>query len=152
VNQRRAEFIQAQLKENLGIDLRLDPLERQAFTQTVNKREFHMAFFGWVADYLDPDNWLPGNWDCSGGNNKTGYCNQEFDNLIKRALGELEDSRRLQLWQQAERLLVQDMPALFLYHPESAYLVKPHVQGLRSTPQDALVGERYYNEVWIKKM
>jgi oligopeptide transport system substrate-binding protein len=152
VTQQQAQFIQAQLKENLGVDLKLEPMEPKSFTQAVNKKEFQMAFFGWHADYLDPDNWLPELYGCNAGNNKKNYCNPELDNLMKRAVGELDDNRRLQLWQQAERMMVQDMPAVFLYYREAMFLVKPHVQGLRPSPLDATVpGGRFLNEVWIKK-
>lgn len=151
-NPQVAEFVQAQLKQHLGIDLRLEPMEPRAFSELVNRKEHSWAWFGWHADYPDPENWLPDIWGCNGGNNKTNYCNPQFDALMRQAVAELDDARRLQLWQQAERILVQDQPSVFLFYREVMYLVKPHVQGLRPNILDSRIpGGRFLHEVWIKR-
>ncbi len=54
-----AQFIQGQLKDNLGINLTLEPMESKAFSAMVNAEQHTWAWFGWGADYPDPDNWLP---------------------------------------------------------------------------------------------
>jgi len=58
-NRTIAQFLQGQMKDNLGINLTLDPMESKAFQQFVNQEKFSWAWFGWGADYPDPDNWLP---------------------------------------------------------------------------------------------
>ena len=55
----RAQFLQGQMKDNLGINIILDPEESKTFTTNVNSGKFMWACFGWGADYPDPDDWLP---------------------------------------------------------------------------------------------
>ena len=152
-NPLRAQFLQAQLKDNLGIDIILEPMESAAFSRFVNSNQHHIAFVGWTADYPDPDNWLPETFGTGGGNNHTQYSSPQVDEIMRRALSEPDDSRRLQLWSQAQELVVNDTPMIFLTHSEHFLLYKPYVKGLRLTGMDgsSLPGRQFMNEVWIAK-
>jgi len=47
-----------------------------------------VAYFGWGADYPDPDDWLPALFGTGAGNNHTLYSNPAFDALAATALKE----------------------------------------------------------------
>src|SRR6185369_9552032 len=49
-NQTRAEFIQAQLKQNLGIDIQLDSMESKAYQAAYKDKDYDLAWGGWGAD------------------------------------------------------------------------------------------------------
>ena len=77
-------------------------------------------------DFLDPYNmlsvWL------SGGRHS--WANEEFDQLVKDAASFTGDpAERTQMFQDAERILVEDVPAVFIYHGTPVQLVKPWVKG-----------------------
>src|SRR5207237_2728700 len=78
-NQARAEFIQAQLKQNLGINIVLDSMESKAYQAAFKDKDFDLAFGGWGADYPDPQDWMASLIGCKASNNKFNYCNQQFD-------------------------------------------------------------------------
>jgi len=84
-NRTIAQWLQGQLKDNLGIQLTLEPMESKAFQQLVNSENFNWAWFGWSADYPDPDNWLPELFGTGAGNNHTGYSNPDFDALVEKS-------------------------------------------------------------------
>ena len=82
-------------------------------------------------DYLDPSNML-GVW-VSGGRHS--WDNPAFDAKVGEAAaftGAVDD--RLALFQEAERLLVDDVPGVFVYHETPAQLVKPWVRGAALEP------------------
>src|SRR5260370_31241400 len=49
-NQARVEFIQAQLKQNLGINVVLDPMEQKAYQAAYKQKDYDIAWGGWGAD------------------------------------------------------------------------------------------------------
>lgn len=148
-----AEFLQAQMKENLGIDLTLEPMEPKSFTQLVEQRE-HTWYLGWwFADYPDPDDWLPELFGTDASQNNTGYSNPEFDALAKQAKSELDNTKRLQLWAEAHKMVMADVPMVPVFYQEQLFLVKPTVKGLETIPMDAEIpGEMLlFREVYLTK-
>ncbi|MBI4232927.1 MAG: peptide ABC transporter substrate-binding protein [Chloroflexi bacterium] len=147
-----AQFVQGQFKQNLGIDIKLEPLESKAFQQLVKQNDFHMAYLGWGADYPDPDNWLPELWGTGTGNNHTNYSNPDFDKLAEQAKKELDSTKRLQLWAQAQKMVVDDAPVIFFFNRERFWLKKPNVAGLKVTGMDASIpGDWFLDEVYITR-
>jgi oligopeptide transport system substrate-binding protein len=148
----RAQFLQGQLKENLGVEIALEPMEPSSFSRLVNANQHQFALFGWGADYPDPDNWLPEIFGTGAGNNHTQYANPTLDELMRRAAQEPDERRRLELWGQAQEIVVRDAPLIFLVHDEAFVLIKPYVQGVKLAPLDgSLPGRESLREVWIAR-
>ncbi|MBI2859757.1 MAG: peptide ABC transporter substrate-binding protein, partial [Chloroflexi bacterium] len=151
-NKTIAEFLQGQMKSNLGIDITLEALDGRAFGQLMGSRKFSWAAFLWNADYPDPDNWLPDLFGTGAGNNLGGYSNAAFDSLAKQARSELDNPKRLQLLAQAHKIVVDDAPVAFMYYRERIVLVKPSVKGLTTTGMDAgIAGDQFFDLVSISK-
>lgn len=145
-----AQFIQNQVKVNLGIDVSIEPMERKAFSQAVNAEQYTWAWYGWGADYPDPDNWLPELFGTGAGNNHTGYSNPAFDALCDQAANELDNTKRLALWAEAQKMVVDDAPVLFMQYRERFRLVKPNVKGLKYTGMDGdSPGDMFFAETYI---
>ncbi len=152
VNPTIAQFIQNQMKVNLGINVSLEPMERKAFTELVNAEQHTWAWFGWGSDYPDPDNWLPELFGTDAGNNHTNYSSAAFDDISKRAKNELDNTKRLQLWAEAHKMIVDDAPVLFMQYRERFLLVKPSVKGLKYTGMDGdVAGDMFFAEVSLSK-
>jgi oligopeptide transport system substrate-binding protein len=144
-----AEFIQAQMKDNLGITITLEPMEPKAFSAMVNSEQHTWAWFGWGADYPDPDNWLPEIYGTGGGVNHTLYSSSEFDKISDEAMGELDNTKRLKLWADAHKIVVDDAPIAFMNYRERFVLVKPGVKSLKTTGMDgSIAGDMFFNEVF----
>ncbi|MCL4459999.1 MAG: peptide ABC transporter substrate-binding protein [Chloroflexi bacterium] len=148
-----AEFAQAQFKDNLGVEVKLEPLEPAEFSKRINAMNYQMGFYGWGADYPDPDNWLPELFGTDAGNNHTGYSNPKLDELMKKAITEPDEKKRLQMWAEAQKMVVDDAPVIFFFYDERFIVVKPYVKGLTLTGMDttALPGNRYMNQVYLLK-
>jgi oligopeptide transport system substrate-binding protein len=128
------EALIAMWEENLGVTVEVDQEEFGLFLRDLDEGNFQMFDLGWIADYVDPQNFLDIKFHSASANNETGYSNDEFDELIEEARTEQDEEARLALYQQAEEILVQDAPWLPLYHGKSNALVKPYVQDYLIAP------------------
>jgi oligopeptide transport system substrate-binding protein len=154
-NQSRAEFIQAQLKQNLGIDIVLDSMEAKAFQAAYKAKDFDLAWEGWGADYPDPQDWMTGLFGCNASNNKYNYCNQQFDQMAAKGDTSTDQNGRLQAYAQSQQILVTDLPVAPLYYRGRLVLVKPWVHGggdngsMVITPIDSYPGITFLNQVFV---
>jgi oligopeptide transport system substrate-binding protein len=138
-NQARHEWLAANYKETLGVDLGLDPVEPTTYTALQKDPDTFplLSRGGWCADYPDPQNWLSVYWrsDTTFAS-RPGYANAEFDALVNEADQTVDPVKRADLYAQAQQLLLADIPAAFGYNSLQHFLVKPWVSGYMTTPQD----------------
>jgi len=147
-----AQLLQQQLHDNLGIGLTLEPMESAAFSKMVNSEGETWAFFGWGADYPDPDNWLPELFGTDAGNNHTTYSNPDFDTLATKAKQELDNTKRLQEWDQAQTMVMADAPIMTVFYRERFVLVKPYIKGFTPAGMDGqIAGDEFFENITIEK-
>ncbi len=141
-NERVATFLQQQWKENLGVDVVLEPLELATFSKNLDTTyltpeeglQFYLSI--WGADYPDPQNFVSQQLRSDSPNNNGHWENAQFDELAKQAdtfLGSAEE--RLQLYNQAEQIAVDEVGWLPLYVPQFSVLIRPEVAGYSLTGQ-----------------
>jgi peptide/nickel transport system substrate-binding protein/oligopeptide transport system substrate-binding protein len=125
----------AMLKENLNIDVELlqkPPAEYMA-ALTAKPTEILLGWVRYGMDFLDPFNML-GVW-LSGG--RYSWVNADYDTKVKAAAEFLGDpEERIRMFQEAERVLVEDVPAVFVYHGRYPQLIKPWVKGSFTEPDE----------------
>jgi oligopeptide transport system substrate-binding protein len=145
-----AQFLQNQLKTNLGITINLNPEESNTFESDVGSSNFQLVWEGWGADYPDPDDWLLSEFMTGGSINTTQYSDPAFDAVAKKAETELNNTTRLSDWDQAQKILIDDAPIIPIFYTERFDLVKPWVKGLTTSGMDEqLPGDRFYTLVSI---
>jgi oligopeptide transport system substrate-binding protein len=137
-NRQRHEWIAAQYKEILGVDLALDPVEPTTYTAIQKDPDTYplLSRGGWCADYPDPQNWLSVYWRTGTFADRWGYSNPEFDALVNEADTSTDPAARADLYAQAQQVLLNDIPGAFGNNSLNHYLVKPWVSGYLTTPQD----------------
>jgi oligopeptide transport system substrate-binding protein len=138
-NRARSEWIVANYKTNLDVDILLDPVDTTTFTAlTKDPATFPLlARQGWCADYPHQQNWLSVYWkSTSDFASDQGYSNPEFDALIDQADATIDPVEAAALYEQAQDLLLADIPSVFGYNTSHTFLVKPWVTGFITTPQD----------------
>src|SRR5260221_1693949 len=150
-NQARAEFIQAQLKQNLGVDIVLDSMESKAYQAAYKAKDYDLAWTGWGADYPDPQNFMTRLFGCNASNNKYNYCNKEIDAAAGKGDTGTDLAQRLQAYAQAQGILVSDTPVAPLYYRGRMVLVKPWVQNMVITPKDDYPGMSFLNALSVAK-
>lgn len=107
LNEQIAVEIQAMWKNELGIYIELRNQEWATYLDSLDHLDYDIARSSWVGDYPDPNTFL----DCfvtGRGNNRTGWSNLKYDRLIAEANAEVDPKKRLELFSQAETILVRD--------------------------------------------
>jgi len=66
-----------------------------------------------------------------------GYANPDLDVIMQAADVEADPAKRAQLYTNAQKKLVGDAAVAFMWNNVNAYLVKPYVKGITTTPQDS---------------
>ena len=125
--------IQQQWKQNLNVDIQLYNLEWKVYLEARDNHEHAIARAGWLADYMDPSNFLELMLSNSG-NNHTVWSNPEYDRLVAQAATMLEKNNRFDLYRQAEEILVNEVPIIPIYFYSDIHLVHPSVVGWQDNP------------------
>jgi len=139
LHRRIVELVQAQLRE-YGVPLQLASLDWAAYIKLVDDGGTQWHRMGWLADYPDPENFLtvlfhtrnigpPGN--------SSRYSNPEVDKLFDEADRLPAGPARLAKYREAEKLIVEDAPWVFVYWYTSRLLQKPYVRGLERSPMSS---------------
>lgn len=124
-------------RRGLDLEMAVEQVD-QGFYDDLEAGRFQMFFLAWMADYPDPQNFLDILFHSKSQGNYTGYSNQRVDELLERARVERDVEKRVALYREAERIIVEEAPVIPLYHNVSYTLVKPHVKGLVLTPMGIL--------------
>src|SRR3990172_6235983 len=128
------EAIVAMWEENLGGTITIEQQDSGLFFQSVQDHDYQIASLGWIADYPDPQNFLDLKLHSQSPINDQQYSNPAVDALLDQARTELDEATRLDLYQEAERLIVADAPWIPLTHSKPGILIKPYVKGYETPP------------------
>lgn len=109
--------------EPLGVKLRLEGQSWGDHAATLSKNGFQLARYGWCADENTPSAFL--NWFAQDGAQPGGWQNDDYAALIEQ----LATAQDPQIAQQADAILAQEHPAIFLYHYSDATLLRPSITG-----------------------
>ena len=123
-----AVSIQQMWKEELGIDVTLRNQEWKVYLSTREAGEFDILRAGWFGDYDDPNTFLSLA-ETDNGNNKTNWSNEIYDALLAQASVEQDPKARLEIFQQAEAILLENAPFVPIYFYVTSLLIDPSVQG-----------------------
>ena len=128
-HRRIAVAIASMWKRVLGVEATLANQEWKVFIDTRNqKKDTQVYRQGWIGDYNDAFTFAELMRSTSG-QDDTGYDNPEYDRLVAASQQELDPDKRAALLEEAERVLLADMPILPLYYYVTMHMVKPWVGG-----------------------
>jgi len=134
-------------EQNLGVTITIENLEPDYYIDAIYSGKHGQMFdTGWCADYADPENFADVLFHSGSPQNNGMYSNLALDSLLEQARVEQDVNKRIQMYQQAEQMIVDDAPVLFTVHTLSYTLVKPYVKGYVPTPIDIAI-ERY---MWLE--
>jgi ABC-type transport system substrate-binding protein len=149
---RAAQSIQEDLKK-VGVTIVPKGVTYSELKTKAGKRgNIELSMMGWLQDFPDPSNFLVPLF--SGDSitptaslNRAFYQNAEVDALLDAAQVELNNAKRMVMYQQAEKLIVQDAPWVFLHHTERYVIRQPWVDGYSLHP----MWSARYEYIGVKK-
>jgi oligopeptide transport system substrate-binding protein len=119
------------------------------YQKMLEQGELPMFRLSWHADIPDPDNFLFPLLHSTSRTNRTFYRNPLVDQLLEQARRELDENRRIALYREVERLVMDDTPWITQHYGVSDYLYQPYVQGVEINS----LGPRAIpvKKLWFKK-
>jgi oligopeptide transport system substrate-binding protein len=145
-----APFLGDNFKKNLGIDVEFEFVDSPTYQARYTNNQHQVALGGWHYDWNHANNWLPELLGTGGSNNHTNYSSTAFDDLMKRAAGEVDLEKQLNLYKEAQRLALKDVGLAPIYEREVFLLIKPWVKGFTFTGLDAdMKGDYNFHRVKI---
>jgi oligopeptide transport system substrate-binding protein len=127
VEQAVATQIQAQYKENLGCDIKVEVIPWKDMLQARQAHQYTMFYGSWGHDFPDPHNWLFELFHSKkiDTGNDPAYNNPAYDKLIDQADAIFDPAKadeRYALYQQAEAMMLTDAPIVPLYQAARYWL------------------------------
>ena len=116
-------------RTNLGVEVSIAQAEAASFFDDLDRGRMQMFEIGWIMDYPDPEGIIDLLFHSNSRQNNTRYSNPQFDALVEQARTEQDSTRRVQLYQQAEGILLGDLPWIPLFFGREHFVVKPYVKG-----------------------
>ncbi len=115
-----------------GVDVRLTVLEWESFAAALRKGDYDLAILGRSAD-IDPD--LSYHWHSGGPGNLSGYRNNEVDDLLEAGAGSHDMTERTYLYRRAQRLILRDVPMVWLYYRLAIHAASRKLSNFQPHPE-----------------
>jgi oligopeptide transport system substrate-binding protein len=157
IHQKLGIEMQHMWEEQLGVHVELKEMEKGVYLAAQRNLDYDLTRSSWVGDYDDPNTFLD-LFRGDNGNNRTGWKNARYDQLMDEADREIDITNRAALLRQAETILVRDeapiIPIYFYvgfnyYNPTKIKGIYPNI--LDDHPLNAIWKVRDATETAMKR-
>jgi ABC-type oligopeptide transport system substrate-binding subunit len=135
-NHKKIAVALAAMWKKLGVEVDLVNSEFKVQVATLRQGDFQLGRAGWIADYNDAQNYLFLAETSTKQQNYSRFSNPDYDRLMAQASLTADAAARAKLLEQAERILLREVPVLPLYFYVSKNLVSPKISGWVDNPFD----------------
>lgn len=115
-------------KKYLGIEGKNNPQNWDNYIKGRGKRDFQLSYGAWIGDYVDPSTFLE-LFVSNNPQNYSGWSNASYDALVEKAKNTIDTAKRMELFRQAEAILLEEAPAIPVFVKSKTYLIQPYVRG-----------------------
>ncbi|WP_104524422.1 ABC transporter substrate-binding protein [Blastococcus atacamensis] len=122
-----AQVIASQL-EPIGIEVEVQTTDFATWLDRQSQGDFDAFMLGWLGN-VDPFDFYHAQHITGGASNYQKYSNPQVDDLLTRASTETDEKSRKDLYDQATRLIVDDVSYLYLYNPDVVQAWAPGLSG-----------------------
>ena len=122
----------AQQLNQVGISVEFSPMDWDYYKKQLGKMQIPCGRVSWYADYPDPDNFLYSMFHSSkiGVSNYSAYHNPQVDKMLDSSRKQINTEKRLEYLHQAEEIIVDDAPCLWLFQKCAHKLIGENVSSL----------------------
>lgn len=131
---RRMVLFLRDLYARSGIIMKPNPTEWSVMVENIQQKNFDAITLAWTSGIeIDIYQMFHSSQTVEGGDNFINYRNPELDAIIDAARGEVNEEKRMNLWHQAEKILVQDQPYTFLFRRNTMAFIDRRIHNLEKT-------------------
>ncbi|MGL4731817.1 MAG: peptide ABC transporter substrate-binding protein [Clostridium sp.] len=95
------------LEKELGVNIDIQYVTWPEFQKRTRTMDYQMAAQSWMGDYNDPSTFFD-IWTSTAGIIQNGWSNERYDTIIKEASKINDQEKRIELFKEAERILIED--------------------------------------------
>ncbi|WP_225182609.1 ABC transporter substrate-binding protein SapA [Pectobacterium aroidearum] len=131
-----AELIQADLAQ-IGVTVTIVPVEGRFQEARLMELSHDLTLAGWATDSNDPDSFFRPLLSCAAIRSQSNYahwCDPTFDEVLQNALSSQQLSKRIDYYQQAQRILAEQLPVLPLASSLRLLAYRYDMKGLVLSP------------------
>ncbi len=121
-----AQYLQAQFKEALGIEIGIRGMELKTWMDALSNRTHSFFLSPYMYDYVDASNFAT--IFVNGGRHH--WENDRYTELVEKANSITNWEERAKLYQEAEQIIIDEAVVTYLAHPVTNQLIKPYVKGI----------------------
>ncbi len=126
------QLLQAMWAE-IGVDIKINTKEFATLLKEAAGGNFEISQRG-TGGYSDPDGMFTTFISCTSPLNDGRFCHAEVDRLLKEARAELEPAKRKPLYDAVTRILLDEMPVIYLYQQAWLYGHSARLEGFAASP------------------
>lgn len=130
---RIGELFVAQVNQTLGLKLKPEVMDGNALFARLRSGDFDAALWGWTG-LIDQDEYLGDILGKDASRNYQGYHNEQFQSLIEKGRTELDFAKRQEIYQQAEAVMLEDMPVIPCFCSNIQNLSVKNLEGFEQFP------------------
>jgi len=134
------EYIQNKLQD-IGLKVRVEVNPPSTHRQMVATSKLNFFRGSWIADYPDAENYLSLFYSknfCPNGPNYTHFNNSTYNKLYEQALSETNDSLRAKLYQQMDKIIIENAVIVPLYYDRVLRFTSKDISGFNSNAMNLL--------------
>lgn len=137
-----AELIKEDLN-NVGVNVTIRSVTRTFLIDQLNKKSenYDMILTGWLAGNLDPDSFMRPILSCNAASemtNLSNWCDEDFDQLMDKALDSPNLWERAHVYNQAQELILSKLPIVPLANMKRVLVVNSRVRHIEMNPFGSL--------------
>ena len=135
-----AEYFQKKWSD-VGVRCEIEINQAPAHQEQVDNGRSAFFMKSWLGDYPDAENYLALFYSKNfspAGPNKTHFKNAKYDELYEKAKLEQNLQKRWKLYQEMDKIVVEECPVIVLFYDEVLMLTQNNIEGLKANPMNTL--------------
>ena len=117
--------------EEIGIECIVEKIATDRYLEAESVAKCDLFFSRWIADTGDADNYLQPLFNDDNVTDFTRYNNEDVTLMMKKAKGVVNPVKRNDMYKEIQKIIIDDVPWIFLYHPQIAHVSRTGVLGVR---------------------
>ena len=122
---------------DIGVTLKLELMANPTLRDKIDRGDFELCLGAWSPDYADPSMFMNFWFDSKNvglPGNRAFYKNEKVDSLIRKALELSDEKERIKLYTEAQNIILDEAPYIFLYQTQTIIPMRNWVKGYVYNP------------------
>ncbi len=129
-SQRIAYAVQEQWMQLFGVQIKLFGVEQKVYLEKLQKGDFQIAAGSWLADFNDAFSFLEIFKERDSNTNRTSWSNDSYAQMLDESNTTSDPLKRLQLLANCEKILLDAMPIIPIFHYNMLYMQNENVKNI----------------------